>query len=564
MVLTAATEPLLPALMKPLLDGSFVHKEGPSLYWVPFAIMGLFLVRGALTYITSYAFSWLNNNLLVDLRNAMFRRMAAFPTSYFDNHSAGELISKIAIDVMGVNAAATTVLTVLVRDSLTVVGLLAWLLYLNWKLTLVTLIIAPPVALVIRLTGRRLRRMSSESLRAMGDVTHLLEEAIEGQKVMKIFGGQAYEARRFDRANRVMRGYNMRQSIAAGVTTPLVQFFAAAAVAIIIGIAIRHSASEQFTVGEFVSFLTAMLMLLAPLKHLSDINAPLQRGLACAERVFSLMDEEPEGDAGTVELGRARGHIRFERVGFRYPGAARDALDDVDLVVEPGQTVALVGPSGGGKTTLVNLLPRFYSVARGRILLDGHDLASLTLASIRANIAMVSQDVMLFDDTIAANIAYGEASGASREALERAASMAHALEFIRELPEGFETTVGEKGMKLSGGQRQRIAIARAFLKDAPILILDEATSALDSESEHRVQSALATLMRGRTTLVIAHRLSTVERADRIVVLSRGRVVESGAHRELLARDGLYAKLYRIQFAERDEYAPPGRARGLTA
>lgn len=566
MVLTGATEPLLPALMKPLLDGSFASKDPSTIYWVPAALVGLFLLRGAFTFVTSYALSWVSNQVVLDLRNAMFGRLLKLPTRYFDEHSSGELISKVAYDVSNVHGAATTVVTILVRDSLAVIGLLGWLLYLNWQLTLLTLVIAPGVALVIKLTGRRLRRMTVESMRAMGHITHVLEESIAGQKVVKIFGAHDYEARRFGRANQAMRGYNMRQTIAAAVTTPMVQFFASIAVAIIMAMAISQSASEHFTVGEFVSFITAMLMLLAPLKHLADINAPLQRGLAAAESVFTLLDEVTEEDTGKLDIGRSRGRISYERVGFGYPGSARAAVDDVDLELKSGETVALVGPSGGGKTTLVNLLPRFYNPTRGRILLDGQDVANVSLSSLRRNIAMVSQDVVLFNDTVAANIAYGAMAGASHEAIERAAAMAHALEYIREMPEGFGTPVGENGMRLSGGQRQRLAIARAFLKDAPILILDEATSALDSESERYVQAALATLMHGRTTLVIAHRLSTVERADRIVVLSRGRIVESGKHDELLEREGLYAKLYRIQFAEiggtAEREQAPGSGRAL--
>ena len=549
MILTAVTEPMFPALMKPLLDGSFLNKDTSTMVWVPLAIVGLFVLRGVLTYVTSYALAWVSNRVLLDLRNDMFRRLLALPTAYFDNHSSGEVISKIANDVSGVNAAGISVLTVLLRDSFAVLGLLIWLFYLNWQLTLITLFITPAVAVVIKLTSKRLRRMSLESLRVMGEMMHVLEESIECHKVVKIFGGKDYEARRFDRANQIMRGFNMRQTIAASLTAPMVQLFAAVALSIIIGIAIHQSASEQFTVGGFVSFITAMLMLLTPLKHLSDVNAPLQRGLASAESVFGFMEEATEQDDGTVEVGRLHGHIRYEHAGFRYPGSPRDAVEEVTLDMTPGQTVALVGPSGAGKTTLVNLLPRFYRLTQGRVLIDGYDINDLKLAGLRANIALVSQDVVLFNDTVAANIAYGAMGSASRQAVEQAAAMAHALEFITEMPLGFETLIGENGVRLSGGQRQRLAIARAFLKDAPILILDEATSSLDSESERQIQAALATLMRGRTTLVIAHRLSTVERADHIVTMARGSIVEAGTHEELLVRGGLYAQLYRIQFNE---------------
>jgi len=383
----------------------------------------------------------------------------------------------------------------------------------------------------------------------MSGLVHVLEETIECHRVVKIFGGQDYEAKRFAHASRVLRGFNMRQKVPEALSTPVTHLLAACALSVIVYLALQESLASRTTVGEFASFLTAMLMLLAPIKHLTEVNGVLQRGLAAAESVFGVIDSPIEEDHGTVALPRARGEIAYEGVAFTYPSRTEPALRDVDLKVRPGETVALVGPSGGGKTTLVNLLPRFYAPTAGRITLDGHDIQTLALDGLRGNIALVSQEVVLFNDSIYANIAYGRMGGASEKDVIAAAEAAHALGFIRETPEGLNTLIGENGLRLSGGQRQRLAIARALLKNAPVLILDEATSALDTESERQVQAALETLMRGRTTIVIAHRLSTIERADRIVVLERGRVVESGRHAELLARGGVYARLYHLQFAE---------------
>ena len=548
-VLAAATEPLFPALMKPLLDKGFGQGGNDWLAWLPLAIIGIFVLRGVAGFLAGYGMAWVSNRVITDLRQLMFERLMRLPTSYFDAHASSVPATRIAYDVNGVAAAATSTLTVLVRDSLSVIGLVAWLLYLNWKLTLISLAVIPLIGFVIRGFSARLRRLSLAAQEGMAQMNGVLHESVRGQKVVKIFGGEAHATSRFSKVNNALRGYGMRQAIAAAAVAPITQIFASVGLAIVVYVALQQSVSNETTVGSFVSFITAMLLLLAPLKHLADINAPLQRGLAAAESVFRMLDEATEVDSGTLRLGHARGEIEFAAVGLRYAGAEQDALGGIDLVIHPGDTVALVGPSGGGKTSFVNLVPRFYHASSGHIRIDGHDIETLTLQSLRANIAHVGQDVFLFDDTVTANIAYGGKRNANHAEIQAAARAAHALEFIEAMPQGFDTVIGENGARLSGGQRQRIAIARAILKNAPILILDEATSALDSESERAVQDALETLMRGRTTLVIAHRLSTVEHADRIVVLSHGRIAEIGSHAELLAAGNLYASLYRLQFQQ---------------
>ncbi|MDP1594929.1 MAG: lipid A export permease/ATP-binding protein MsbA [Gallionella sp.] len=555
MIVVASTEPLVPALMKPMLDGTFVHKDQAMMRIVPLVIILIFLVRGIATFVGTLAISWVGNKLVMDLREEMFRKLLCLPTGYYDEHATGSLLSKLTFDVTQVTTAATTVVTITVRDSIVMAGLLGWLFYLNWKLTLLTLLMAPVIALIISTISKRMRLSSRDSQQSMGDMTQVIEESVSAHKVVKLFGGQQYERDRFHQQANWVRRHAMKQASAAAANVPIVQMVAAIALAVVVYLATLQSNADEVTVGGFVSFIMAMLMLTAPLKRLTGVSEYLQRGLAAAESVFTLLDTLGETDEGKVVGGRVRGELHFDKVQFSYAPDARPVLKNISLDIRAGENVAFVGASGSGKTTLVNLVPRFYSATGGEIRLDGYDLTELTLTSLRANIALVSQEVVLFNDTISANIAYGQMRAVSEAEIIAAATAAHAMEFIREWPEGMSTLVGERGVKLSGGQRQRIAIARAILKDAPVLILDEATSALDSESERHVQAALETLMQGRTTLVIAHRLSTIEKADRIVVLQKGEIAEIGNHAELLARDGVYAQLHRVQFAVNGKYIP---------
>ena len=544
MMLTGSTETALPAIMQHLLDDGFGGKGNPQLMWTaPLMIIGLFVGRGMFTFTMNYAMNEVSNSVLYDLRKQMFDRLVQMPVSYFSTHSAGTIIARLVNDVQNVTQSLASVLVIMVRDTCVILGLLGWLLYLNWQLTMIAFVLIPMVALAVGAFSRRMRRLSGEQLRYTGELTSVVGEAIHGNPVIKVYAGQEHERSRFAAASRQLQGFARRMTVASSLLVPITQVMAAVAVSLVIALALYQSQQDRTTVGGFVSFLTAMLMILNPLKHLADVNGQLQRAFAAADAVFHFIDEPIENDHGTREIGRAKGALRFEGVRFGYEGSTSLALKGIDLEIKPGETVALVGGSGGGKTTLANLIPRFYSVTDGRILLDDIPIESLKLESLRRQIAWVSQQVMLFNDTIANNVAYGSRRGASEADVRAALEAAYLTEFVASLPDGINTMIGDNGIRLSGGQRQRLSIARALLKNAPILVLDEATSALDNESERFVQAALDKLMHGPTTLIIAHRLSTIEKADRILVLDDGRIVESGTHAELIELGGLYARLH---------------------
>jgi len=546
MVVMAATETGLAALMKPLMDGTFVEEDPTLVTWMPLLIIGVAIIRAFADFGSTYAIKWVARSVIRDLRGEMFRHILRLPIPFFDTSSTGGIISKLNYDVEQVAQAASQAITVLIKDSLTILGLLGWMMWLSPRLVLIFVVLGPLFALIVRSVSQRFRKLSRRIQGSMGDVSSATDEAVGGQRVIKIFGGEAEEARQFAKVNENNRRQHLKKEATNAISVPVIQFLVAIAIAAVVYLATLPDMREEITVGTFMSFMTAMGLMLSPVKRLTKVNAVLQQGIAASQSVFGLLDTPPEPDDGHTRLERARGQIDFDQVWFAYGEDQSPVLRGIDLHIGPGETLAVVGRSGGGKSTLVNLIPRFYTPQRGTVRLDGIDLNELELESLRQQIALVSQDVVLFNGSLAENIAYAR-EGCERADVERAAELAHITDFASQLTDGLDTEVGENGALLSGGQRQRVAIARAILKDAPILILDEATSALDNESERHIRSALEGLMKDRTTVVIAHRLSTIERADRIAVMDRGRLVESGTHAELLAHGGAYADLHQAQF-----------------
>lgn len=549
LVANAASDTFMLSLLKPLLDEGFGKADRSTLLWMPLVVIGLMIVRGISGYISSYCISWVSGKVVMQMRRRLFGHMMGMPVAFFDQQSTGTLLSRITYDSEQVASSSSSALVTVVREGASIIGLFILMFYYSWQLSIILVVIAPIVSIVIRVVSKRFRDISKNMQNTMGHVTTSAEQMLKGHKEVLIFGGQKVETERFDSVSNRMRQQGMRLVSASSISDPIIQLIASLALAFVLYAASFPSIMETLSAGTITVVFSSMIALMRPLKSLTNVNAQFQRGMAACQTLFSILDMEQEKDDGKRVVERAKGDVEFKNVTFTYPGRDTPALRDVAFSIPAGRTVALVGRSGSGKSTIANLLTRFYDIQQGEILLDGHDLREYTLSSLRNQVALVSQNVHLFNDTIANNIAYARTDVFTREDIEKAATMAYAMDFISKMDHGLDTVIGENGVLLSGGQRQRIAIARALLRDSPVLILDEATSALDTESERAIQAALDELQKNRTSLVIAHRLSTIEKADEILVIEDGRVVERGNHEDLLAQRGAYAQLHRMQFGQ---------------
>ncbi|EFL91166.1 fused lipid transporter subunits of ABC superfamily: membrane component/ATP-binding component [Candidatus Regiella insecticola LSR1] len=547
LIFNAASDIFMLSLLKPLLDEGFGKTNSSILTWMPLAVIGLMLVRGITSFISTYCISWVSGKVVMYMRRRLFSHMMGMPVAFFDQQSTGTLLSRITYDSEQVAASSSNGLITVVREGASIIGLFIMMFYYSWQLSLILIVISPIVSLVIRVVSKRFRNISKNMQSMMGQVTTSAEQMLKGHKEVLIFGGQKIESERFNAVSNRMRQQGMRIVSASSISDPIIQLIASFALAFVLYAASFPSVMETLTAGTITVVFSAMMALMRPLKSLTNINAQFQRGMAACQTLFAILDTEQEKDEGKLEVKRVKGNIEFHNVTFCYPNKKIPVLTSINIDIQAGKTVALVGRSGAGKSTIAHLLTRFYDINKGNILIDKRDLRDYKLDSLRNQIALVSQNVYLFNDTIANNISYARDKQYSREKIENAAKMAHASDFIEKMENGLDTVIGENGVMLSGGQRQRIAIARALLRDCPILILDEATSALDVESEYAIQAALDELQKNRTSLIIAHRLSTIEKADEILVIEDGQIVERGQHRELLAKKGVYAQLHRIQF-----------------